>query len=92
MKTCITARQARMKFVDEDYVTAMIAVNEAIVAAAPSSHKACINIATGHRKGDYCVAYHVSKSLQEKGFDVVMIHDGENGSSELSIDWANKVQ
>lgn len=86
----ITAQQARFKFMDDDFVQSMIAVTEAILAAAPDTHTVSLDIPTGQRDGKmYSIAYHVCKRLQEQGFNVNIIHDPENGSSELTIDWFN---
>ena len=87
----ITAKQARFRFVDDGYVQSLIAVNEAILAAAPNSHTVTLDIPTGKREGQLCLAAHVARTLQEVGFEVNTIHDPENGSSELTIDWNHVV-
>lgn len=88
----ITAKQARLRFCDEEYIQSMKDVNLAILEASQNSHKVVVNILSGYRKGDFCNAYHVMRSLQEVGFDVILVHDSENGSSELTIDWSRNLE
>jgi hypothetical protein len=38
------------------------------------------------------VAYLVAQRLRENGFEIVMIHDPENGSTELTVDWSKTVR
>lgn len=84
----ITAQQARFKFMDDSFVQSIIAVNEAIMDAAPGNHKVTVNIPIGSRQGGFCSSYLVTQRLKENGFDVILIHDADNGSSELTIDWS----
>lgn len=83
----ITAHGARSKYSEDVYAQNMIAVNEAILASCDDSHEATLDIPTGVREKGDCAAYLVTQSLREIGFRVVMIHDPENGSSELTIRW-----
>jgi hypothetical protein len=87
----VTAKQARFKFMDDDFVQAIITLNEAILDAAVSDHKVTVNIPTGRRENGSCVAYLVAQRLRENGFEIVMIHDPENGSTELTVDWSKTV-
>lgn len=84
----ITARQARLRFVNEDYVQAMQDVANAILETSTGGHKVCVDIPTGKRIDDLSVSYHVAQSLRENGFDVIMIHDSENNSTELTVSWS----
>jgi len=92
LPTMISARQARFRFVDEDFVQGMISVSEAILMAAPETHEVIVNIPTGNKgHGEWSVAYHVCQRLRELDYEVNCIHDPENGSSELKINWMRRL-
>jgi hypothetical protein len=79
----ITARQARLRFNDKDYVEAMVAVNNAILVASPNSHNVSITIETGR----YNIPLQVKYSLERVGFEVQLDHDGESSTTEIDIRW-----
>lgn len=87
----VTARQARLQFVDDDFVQSIIIINQAILDAAPGSFETVVDIPTGGRTNGMCTAFWVAQRLRENGFNVIMIHDSDNGSSELTINWGSIV-
>lgn len=78
----ITARQAQLRFNEKDYVDAMIAVNQAILAASPSGHNVTITIETGRDNTPLQVKY----SLEKVGFSVFLDHSGNN-TTEINVRW-----
>lgn len=87
----LTADDARRRYSNELFVNSIKLINVAILEASVSTHKVTVNIPTGVRKGDLCNAVLVAHRLSEVGFDVLMYHDQENESTELTIDWTTKV-
>ena len=83
----VFAQQARQLFRERAYVDAIKIVNEAILDSARKSTRVVVDIPTGIISGGGCTAALVSKRLSEHGFDVIMHHDHDNGSSELTISW-----
>ena len=83
----ITAEQAADRFQNETYITGFNSVMEAIKEACLTHHSCVVNIPTGRVQGDSCSAYYVMKKLCRLGYDVVMQHDSENGSTELAVTW-----
>lgn len=83
----ITAEQAFNSFANKDYITGYDEVMSAIAQACLAQHHCIVNIPTGHLHGDFTIAYWITKKLSKLGYDVVMCHDSENGSSELTVKW-----
>lgn len=83
----ITAEEARERFKNETYITGLENVLRAVEEACEAYHKVIVNIPTGFIHGDFTCAYHVAKKMERLGYDVVIRHDSENGSSELTVVW-----
>jgi hypothetical protein len=81
----ITADQARANYGSDDYVESIRIVNEAITSASRTARRVEVNVPTGLSNPP--TSYHVAEGLRRAGFTVVLIHDPENGSSELTINW-----
>jgi len=83
-----SAQDIRGMYANDTYIQGLEAVEEAIKATAKEAHRVVVDIPTGtNSNGEYCEAYHVVKNLQTRGFEVNLVHDPENGSSELTIRW-----
>ena len=83
----LTAEQAFNSFSREEYITGFNEVMEAINEACLTQHQCVVNIPTVPLHGDFTIAYWITKKLSKLGYDVVMCHDSENGSSELTVKW-----
>lgn len=79
--TLFTAEDARRHFADKEYIDAIKTINNQVVLASRRSREVVVNVPMG-------AALNVKRTLVEFGsFDVNIIHDPENGSSELTIRW-----
>ena len=83
----LTAEEARDNYVEKNYLASLEDVAAAIASACEHSHEVVVNIPTGIHERWFSSAYYVAKYLSKLGYDVVTIHDNENGSSELTIKW-----
>lgn len=79
----ITADKARSSYSEPSFIDGMAAVNNAILDAAPDSHEAVVTLTLTKTNP----AYRVKQALERHGFDVVLKHDNEAKTSELTIRW-----
>lgn len=83
----ITAEDAQDMYAEDSFIQGMIAVNQAITAAAPSSHECKVTLETG----DTNPAYKIKLRLERYGFFVMVIHNSEDHTSEITVRWGSVI-
>lgn len=82
-ESILTASKARLMYADKTYFEALDKVNKRIKLAALTTDECIVDVPVKH-------GYRIKRTLVDYGgFDVKLVHDPENGSSELTINWEN---
>lgn len=75
------ATEARKRYAKPEFVEIMASVIEAITDACREHRQVVINVKQSHEVN------RVAVDLRDLGYDVIIQHDPENQSSELTISW-----